>query len=79
MHNGVFATLRDVVDFFDRGGGESPNKAPQLRPLGLSLAEKQDLVAFLESLSMDQPLLLAPPRVPESKPLTDGGKNARPR
>ena len=79
MHNGVFATLRDVVDFFDRGGGESPNKAPQLRPLGLSLAEKQDLVAFLESLSMDQPLLLAPPRVPESMPLTDGGKNAHPR
>jgi len=79
MHNGVFATLRDVVDFFDRGGGEGPNKAPQLRPLGLGATEKKDLVAFLESLSMDQPLLLAPPRVPESKPLADGGMNARPR
>jgi cytochrome c peroxidase len=79
MHNGVFATLHEVVDFFDRGGGEGANKAPQLRPLGLSAAEKKDLVAFLESLSMDQPLLLAPPRVPESKPLADGGMNARPR
>ena len=79
MHNGVFATLREVVDFFDKGGGEGPNKAPQLRPLGLSVAEKKELVAFLESLSMDQPLLLAPPQVPKSMPLADGGKNARPR
>jgi cytochrome c peroxidase len=79
MHNGVFATLREVVDFFDQGGGEGPNKAPQLRPLGLGATDKKDLVAFLESLSMDQPLLLAPPRVPESKPLTDGGKNVLPR
>lgn len=79
MHNGVFATLHEVVDFFDRGGGAGANKAPQLRPLGLSPVEKKDLVAFLESLSMDRPLLLAPPRVPESKPLADGGINARPR
>ena len=79
MHNGVFATLREVVDFFDRGGGEGPNKAPQLRPLGLSPAEKKDLIEFLESLSMDRPLLLAPPRMPESMPLADGGKNAHPR
>jgi cytochrome c peroxidase len=79
MHNGVFATLRDVVDFFDKGGGEGANKAPQLRPLGLGATEKQDLVAFLESLSMDQPLLLAPPQVPKSMPLADGGMNARPR
>ena len=79
MHNGVFATLREVVDFFDRGGGEGPNKAPQLRPLGLGATEKKDLVAFLESLSMDRPLLLAPPQVPKSKPLADGGMNARPR
>lgn len=79
MHNGIFATLHEVVDFFDRGGGAGANKAPQLRPLGLSPADKKDLVAFLESLSMDQPLLLAPPRVPESRPLADGGMNARPR
>lgn len=78
MHNGVFATLREVVDFFDKGG-VVPNKAPQLRPLGLSVAEKQDIVAFLESLSMDQPLLMAPPQVPGSMPLKDGGRNARPR
>jgi cytochrome c peroxidase len=76
MHNGVFASLREVVDFFDRGGGAAPNKSPLLRPLGLSEQEKNDLAAFLESISMDEPLLMAPPRLPPSQPLGTGGKHA---
>ncbi len=51
MHNGVFATLEDVVDFYDAGGGDDPLKDPQLRPLGLVPSEKADLIAYLESLS----------------------------
>ena len=50
MHSGVFATLSDVVEFYD-GGGESPNRDAALRPLGLTDAEKGDLVAFLQSLA----------------------------
>lgn len=69
MHNGVFGTLAEVVEFFDRGGGDGPNKSPLLRPLGLSDGEKSDLVAFLESLSMDQPLIVATPSLPEMLPL----------
>ncbi len=62
MHNGALATLEDVVDFYDRGGGSDPNKSPLLEPLGLSTEEKADLVAFLDSLSgteiaMEQPQL----------------------
>ena len=53
MHNGVFATLEEVVDFYDAGGGDDPNKDPRLRPLGLIPSEKADLIAFLESLSGD--------------------------
>ena len=53
MHNGVIATLADVVDFYDQGGGDLPNKSDILKPLGLSDAEKADLVAFLEALSGD--------------------------
>ena len=64
MHNGAFATLREVVDFYDRGGGESPNKTPLLQPLALTAAEKQDLIAFLQALSMDQALLVEAPRLP---------------
>ena len=53
MHNGVFATLEEVVDFYDAGGGEDSLKDPRLRPLGLIPSEKADLIAFLESLSGD--------------------------
>jgi cytochrome c peroxidase len=71
MHNGVFATLQQVVDFFDRGGGDAPNKSPLLRPLGLTDDEKRDLVAFLESLSMDEPLIVDAPGLPPMLPLLD--------
>ena len=55
MHDGSLATLRDVVDFYDRGAGPNPNVDAALRPLGLSAQEKDDLVAFLESLSGPAP------------------------
>jgi cytochrome c peroxidase len=48
MHNGAFATLEEVVRFYDRGGGDHPNKSDQLAPLGLTDDEVADLVAFLE-------------------------------
>ena len=51
MHSGVFATLSDVVEFYNEGGGESPNKDSALRSLGLTDSEKDDLVAFLQSLA----------------------------
>lgn len=63
MHNGVFATLADIVDFYDAGGGAGNTV---LQPLQLSADEKADLVAFLEALSMDEPLILAEPDLPET-------------
>lgn len=60
MHSGVFATLDDVVAFYDAGGGTAENRSPLLRPLGLSDAEKADLVAFLESLTGDPPSITEP-------------------
>lgn len=49
MHNGAFATLEEVVDFYDRGGlFDTPNRDVLLRPLGLTDDEKADLVAFLK-------------------------------
>ena len=51
MHNGQFATLRDVIDFYDRGGVPNDLLSPFIRPLGLTEAEKDDLQAFLESLT----------------------------
>ena len=51
MHNGVFATLSEVVAFYNKGGGTDANKDRAIRPLGLSSQEQSDLVAFLEALS----------------------------
>lgn len=65
MHNGMLATLADVVDFYDKGGGETANKSPLLKPLKLTAQEKKNLIAFLESLSMDEPLLEDDPKLPD--------------
>ncbi|OQX69821.1 MAG: hypothetical protein B6A08_02775 [Sorangiineae bacterium NIC37A_2] len=53
MHAGQLATLEDVVEFYDRGG-DTPSagtKSPAIVPLGLTPAQKADLVAFLKSLT----------------------------
>jgi cytochrome c peroxidase len=53
MHNGMIATLADVVAFYNDGGGDDANKDERMKPLGLSADEQADLVAFLEALSGD--------------------------
>jgi cytochrome c peroxidase len=53
MHNGMFATLKEVVEFYNDGGGADRNKDSRLKPLGLGQQDRVDLVAFLESLSGD--------------------------
>ncbi len=53
MHNGMLATLEDVVDFYNAGGGEDSNKSAAMKPLSMSDQEKSDLVAFLQALSGD--------------------------
>ncbi|MCH8322229.1 MAG: photosynthetic protein synthase I [Proteobacteria bacterium] len=60
MHSGVFETLAEVVAFYDAGGGAAANKSPRLIPLGLTDAEKADLVTFLESLTGDAPNVIVP-------------------
>lgn len=56
MHNGRFATLEEVVDFYDRGGDhDAPNIDRQLiRPLGMTPAEKAAMVAFMKRPLTDQ-------------------------
>ena len=55
MHNGMIKTLEDVIEFYNLGGGDDPtNRDPMLKPLGLTDAEKADLVAFLKALSGDK-------------------------
>lgn len=63
MHNGAFATLEEVIEFYNVGGGESPNLDPLLRPLGLTDQDKSDLIAFLKSLTGD-PIVVEEPQLP---------------
>lgn len=51
MHDGGFATLDEVVAFYDGGGFPHPEQDPRIRPLGLSDAERAEVVAFLRSLT----------------------------
>lgn len=53
MHNGMLATLNDVVEFYNQGGAPHPNKDPLIKPLRLTKDEKDALVAFLKTLSGD--------------------------
>jgi cytochrome c peroxidase len=57
MHNGRYASLEEVVDFHDRGGGPGS----ELQPLSLSMRERQALVAFLRALSMPLGTIVEPP------------------
>lgn len=56
MHNGVYETLEEVVDFYNRGGGagigidlEYQTLPPD--PLDLTIQEQKDLVLFLKTLT----------------------------
>jgi cytochrome c peroxidase len=55
MHDGRFATLEEVVEHYDSGGKYSTTIDPLMKKLGIGLQltnqEKQDLIAFLKTLS----------------------------
>lgn len=53
MHNGSLSTLRDVVEFYNRGGVQNELLDPLIRPLNFTPQEMDDLTAFLESLTGD--------------------------
>ena len=61
MHNGIFETLDEVIEFFDRGGGKD-NKA--LQPLGLSTEEKSSLKEFLLEALSGESIVFSFPQVP---------------
>jgi cytochrome c peroxidase len=58
FHNGRYATLDQVVDFYDRGGGRGlglsvPNEDPEIRPLTLSPEDKRVLLVFMRDALAD--------------------------
>jgi cytochrome c peroxidase len=63
MHNGLFHSLEEVIDFYDAGGGAIAGKSPLIHPLGLTVQEKRDLLAFLQALTGELPTV-TPPELP---------------
>ncbi|WP_449438451.1 cytochrome-c peroxidase [Pedobacter steynii] len=56
MHNGIYKTLEEVVDFYNEGGGvglgmDIPNQTLPFDKLNLTDTEKKDIVAFLKKLT----------------------------
>jgi cytochrome c peroxidase len=51
MHDGSFATLEDVIEYYNRGGNANPQLDSELHPLRLSQSEMRSLVQFLRSIS----------------------------
>ncbi|WP_264553752.1 cytochrome-c peroxidase [Flavobacterium sp. N2038] len=56
MHNGVYKTLEEVIDFYNEGGGlgkgfDVPNQTLPEDKLNLSDLEKKQLIAFMKTLT----------------------------
>ena len=84
MHNGVLATLKDVLQFYDNGRSENPNvlndrggrrgdgvarlSGSFRRVDNMSEQEMEDIVAFLESLTDSNFDRTIPARVPSGLP-----------
>jgi cytochrome c peroxidase len=60
MHNGAFASLDKVVEFYNKGGGgglglDIPEQTLPVTPLGLSIQEQTELIDFLKALTDKNP------------------------
>lgn len=74
MHNGVFETLEEVLDFYSGGGGRGlgldvPLQDDKIRRFNLTPQEKADLIAFLLALTDESARPDIPARVPSGLPV----------
>ena len=61
MHNGVFESLEDVIDFFDQGGGAGNTL---LKPLNLDEEEKRALKIFMVEALTGEDINITYPKIP---------------
>jgi cytochrome c peroxidase len=61
MHDGSIRTLVEVIDLYNRGGIDRPSRDNDIRPLNLRSREKDDLIAFLNTLSSAPKPYAVPP------------------
>jgi cytochrome c peroxidase len=71
MHNGVFTTLSEVIDFYDGGGGAGhhlnvPNQTLSSDSLHLTPQDKNLLIHFIQSLDEKIEFEAPPTKLPQS-------------
>lgn len=69
MHNGAYKTLEDVMEFYNKGGGEGfgihlDNQTLPFDSLSLNKQEIKDIVAFMKSLTDTTGMTSVPVRLP---------------
>ena len=77
MHNGVFKTLEEVLDFYAGGGGLGhgftvDNIDDKIRKFTLTKDEKADLIAFLNALTDESLQPEVPSQLPSGLPAPQG-------
>ena len=70
MHNGTFENLQQVIEFYNRGGGNGlgldvPNQTLPADSLRLTEKEKKSLIAFFNTLTDTAKMTVKPPRLPK--------------
>ena len=70
MHNGVYKNLEQVIDFYNNGGGigiglDVPNQTLPQDSLHLSSKEKNQIIAFMRSLTDTTDLTNKPKSLPK--------------
>ena len=79
MHNGIFTTLEQVIEFYDAGGGAGrklkvSNQTLSSDSLKLSASEKKELISFIHSLN--EKIIFQ--KIPEKLPVSsNAGLNVR--
>lgn len=72
MHNGQHETLREVMNYYNKGKAEQKgigNVHPKIKPLNLSEKEMTDIIAFLRSLTDPDYDRQIPQQVPSGLPV----------
>lgn len=78
MHNGSFATLEEVVDFYAKGGGRARGVEgidPFINGFDLTEQERANLVAFMFALTDESQLPAIPTAVPSGLPVITHQEN----
>jgi len=69
MHNGVFTTLEEIMDFYNRGGGKGIGIGPEHQTLpedslNLSNTQIKSIIAFMKTLNDTTGITSRPERLP---------------